>query len=146
MTSAVDVELLIRTAETHQRARAHGLIELFRIALVYIPMLEAVFSHDDFIIRQHTVNKVVADETVQRVSAVSEIIVIQTCITRIDGIIDLLGMCYQVIDIVDAMGSIDRVRLNKGRKLEVTLLNPLDRISTLSFTLKLEIPSVGRIL
>ena len=47
----VDEELLVWIAETHEGTRTHGLIELLGVTQVCIPMLQAFFSHDDFVVR-----------------------------------------------------------------------------------------------
>ena len=109
-------------------------------------MLKAFFSHNDFVVRQDPIDKVIADETVKRVLAILEVTVIFTGISGINGIINLLGMCNQIVDSINAVSFVDRVWLNESRKLEVTLLNPLNRICAFCLTFQREVVGVGRVL
>ena len=133
-------------AETHDGSRTHGLAELLRVAEILIPVLQTVFTHDDLVVRQDTVNEVIADEAVQGVLAVLQVTVVLTGISGINGVVDLLSMCNQIVDVVDAVCLIDSVGLHEGRELEVALLNPLNGVGTFCLTLQREVVGIGRVL
>ena len=97
-------------------------------------MLQTIFSHDDFIVWQNTVDEVIADEPVQRILAVSEIIIIFTGVSWVNSIVNFLGMCNQFVNVVDAVFLVDRIRLNESGKFEVAFLNPLDWVGTFCLT------------
>ena len=72
--------------------------------------------------RTNAVNQVIADKTVQGVTAIPEILIVLTSIFRIRLVINLLGITLEVVKIIDAMSPIDRVGLNKSRELEVAMV------------------------
>ena len=66
----------------------------------------------------------IADETVQRILTVLGIVVVQTGILRKGGIVDVLGITRQVVNIVNTMTMEHRVGFYKSTVLEVTGTHP----------------------
>ena len=110
--------------------RSHGLEVLFRVSYINneLLLIDRTFTVYPIVTRTNTIDKMIADKTVQGIPAVSEILIVLTCIFRIRFIIDLLGIALKVFKIINAMGTIDRVCLYKGCKLEI----PMIRIPSLT--------------
>ena len=64
----------------------------------------------------------IADKTVQGITTVLEVIVVLAGILRIGLVVDLLSVGFQVINVIDAMGTIDRVRFYESSVLELPIL------------------------
>src|SRR5574344_683493 len=67
----------------------------------------------------------VSDKSVERILTVGEIFIILTCILRIYCIVNLLGISFQFINIMNVIHIKNRVWLNKCRIFEIPLLSKM---------------------